>query len=104
LGCVCSGRGRRPSDHFGWFTLGIGPAGERGADLFQVCISTPEAIGRASKGRSKFRGLVVESFKPEEIRQKLRDYISSLQGLTWAEDLNQLRQVMRWEYEGMGGA
>jgi Immunity protein 8 len=91
-----------PWDHFAWFTLYIGPEGSPGADLFQVCVSTPSAVSRASGKRGKFRGLVVDSFEPEVIRQRLTELVSSTTGHTWEDIVEQLRLTMHWEYEGMG--
>jgi hypothetical protein len=90
-----------PWNHFGWFTLSIGREGSPGEDLFQVVVTTPGAVSRAtSKGR-RFRGLVIDWFEPEAVARRLRAFVSSAPGHTWEEIVDQLREVMLWEYEGM---
>jgi hypothetical protein len=88
-----------PWDHFEYFTVGIGTEGQDGADNFSVCIATHAAVGRTS-ARGGFRGLVVDYFEPEEIRRKLNEYVSSITAPTWQQIVDQLRQVMHWEYGG----
>src|SRR5262245_59361353 len=90
-------------DYFGWFTVCIGVEGEEAGNNFQVCLATHAAVGRASP-RGGFRGVIVDSFEPKEIRRKLHEYVSAITGPTWQHIVDQLRQVMHWEYEGMGGA
>ncbi|MFO0826309.1 MAG: Imm8 family immunity protein [Gemmataceae bacterium] len=90
-----------PWNHFGWFSLGIGPEGALGTDLFQVCVSTPAAVGRACQAGKPFRGLVVDSFDPNLIQPLLTELVSSTVGNTWEEIVDQLNETMVWEYEGM---
>jgi hypothetical protein len=93
-----------PWDDFGWFTVSIGPEGDPGSNWFQVLVSTPSAVPRAKGNAKRFRGIIVESFEPTVIARSLQEYIASLKGLTWQELVDQLRQTMHWEYEGMGPA
>lgn len=91
-----------PWDHFEYFTVGIGIAGQDGAENFDICIATHAAASRTSS-RGGFRGLLVDYFEPEEIRRKLNEFVSFITAPTWQQIVDQLRQVMHWEYEGMGG-
>ena len=93
-----------PWDDFGWFTLSIGPEGDPGTSYFQVLVSTPAAVSRAKGELGRFQGLIVDSFEPGVVETTLREYVSSLQGLTWQDLVEQLRRTMHWEYEGMGPA
>jgi hypothetical protein len=95
-------RPEEPWDAFGWFTLSLAPEGDRGTNYFQVLVTTPAAVSRAAGPGGRFRGIIVETFEPEVIAQTLRDHVASVQGLTWQELIDQLRQTMHWEYEGMG--
>jgi len=91
-------------DDFGWFTLSVAPEGDPGSDLFQVLVATPAAVSRAMGNSECFRGLVVNTFEPSVIAQTLRDQVASLRALTWQGLVDQLRNTMYWEYEGMGPA
>jgi hypothetical protein len=90
-------------DDFGWFSLDIGSEGEDGTETFQVLVSTPAAVSRAKGDRKRFRGIIVDEFKPDIIRKSLTDYVSSVVGISWSEVVEQLRRWMYWEYEEMSG-
>ncbi len=90
-----------PWDDWGWFTVGIGPDGEEGTDLFQVVICTPTAKHKTLDGNDVFRGLIVDSFDPESIRNVIHEFVSSVTGANWLDCVRQLQMALRWEYEGM---
>jgi hypothetical protein len=104
LGRIVAAERADPWDDFGWFTLAIGPEGDPGSDWFQVLVTTPAAVSRAKGNAKAFQGIIVESFQPAVIIQTLQEYVASLKGLSWQELVDQLRQTMLWEYEGMGPA
>ena len=90
-----------PWDDWGWFTAGIGPDGEEGADLFQVLVCTPMAMHKAIDGNEVFRGLVIDSFDPQSIRNTIREFVAAIRGADWPDFVRQLQSALRWEYEGM---
>jgi hypothetical protein len=92
-----------PWDDFGWFTLSIGPEGDPGTELFQVLVATPAAVSRARGKSGRFRGIVVDSFEPEAVAAALHEHVSSVEGHSWRQMVEQLRRCMLWEYEGMPG-
>jgi hypothetical protein len=88
-----------PSEEFRWFTVDIGPAGDPGADSFQVAVASPRGL-RRSGAVGKDRALVVRQFVPEEVERAIREFVSVCEAYTWADIVNLLRTRMDWEYEG----
>jgi hypothetical protein len=90
-----------PWNDWGWFTVGVGPENEQGADLFQVVVCTAAAKHKTIDGNKAFRGIVVESFDPETIKIRLHEFVDSVSGLDWPDCVRQLQAALHWEYEGM---
>jgi Immunity protein 8 len=88
-----------PADEVQWFTVGVGPVGGPGADLFQVAVATPLGL-RERRTKGKFAGLVVDRFEPRLVEQAIREFVAGSDALTWDGVVDLLRARMRWEYEG----
>ncbi|TWU14591.1 hypothetical protein CA54_34600 [Symmachiella macrocystis] len=94
-----------PYDDFAWFTLTIGVKGEKekGGNNFQVLVATPKAISRIKSQHGEVPGIIVNHFDPDTVNDEIRRVVSSLQGHSWEQFVDQLCQIMHWEYEGMSG-
>ncbi len=91
-----------PYDDYGWFSVTIGAGGETGGNDFQVCVATPRAIGRI-KRTGFIPGILVDQFDSETVEKAIRDRVAAVHGHSWDQIVDQLREFMRWEYEGMAG-
>ena len=91
-----------PYDDFGWFHVRIGASDGGGGNDFQVCVSTPRAIGR-SRRSGGVPGVIVDRFDAATIHEAICERVSSVEGRDWEEIVEQLRKFMRWEYERMAG-
>lgn len=89
-------------DDFGWFHVTIGAVGESGGNDFQVCVATQRAVGRI-KRTGFMPGILVDQFDSETVDKAIRDRVHSIHGHSWEQIVDQLREFMRWEYEGMAG-
>ena len=89
-----------PFDDYGWFHVTIGEVGDRAGSDFQVCVATPQAIGRL-KQQGDRPGILVDHYNAETVRQAIIDKVESLKGNHYQELIDQLRTFMHWEYEGM---
>lgn len=96
-----------PYDDFSWFTLTIGLAGglmgEEAGNNFQVCVSTPRAVSRAKKIGNHVPGILVDQFDAKSVEFAIRKRVSTIEAHSWMQIVEQLRQFMIWEYEGMSG-
>jgi hypothetical protein len=81
----------------------IGEAGVDGADLFQVVVSTPEALRAKSKlGANTIRErstLIVSNYDWHEINVSLETIVRKCESGTWPASVIQLQRYFRWEYE-----
>ena len=89
-----------PYDDFSWFTLTIGLAGEEAGNNFQVCVATPRAVSRV-RLTGHMPGILVNRFDADTVGRAIRDRVSSIQAHAWFQVVDQLREFMHWEYEGM---
>jgi len=89
-----------PFDAYGWFHVTVGAGETDGGNDFQICVATPKAVGPAQHAGS-VSGLIIGRFDAGTIKAALTEKISSIQGHTWEEIVDQLRTFMHWEYEGM---
>ena len=89
-----------PYDDFSWFTLTIGLAGEEAGNNFQVCVVTPRAVSRV-RLTGHMPGILVNRFDADTVGRAIRDRVSSIQAHAWFQVVDQLREFMHWEYEGM---
>lgn len=94
---------RDPYDAYGWFHVTIGTVGVQGGNDFQVCVSTPRAVGRA-KQAGCVPGVLVDRFDAASVQAAVKEKVVSIQASTWEQLVDQLRTFMRWEYEGMSGS
>ncbi|MEZ6116800.1 MAG: Imm8 family immunity protein [Pirellulaceae bacterium] len=92
-----------PYDDYGWFHVTIGATGVPGGNDFQVCVATPRAVGRIKRD-GFVPGILVDQFDAATVEKVIRDRVESVRGHSWDEVVNQLRDFMRWEYEGMAGS
>jgi hypothetical protein len=90
-----------PYDAFSWFSVNIGPEGEKASHIFEVLVSTPKAIQRAAGRGKRFRGVIVPIFEAATIESKLTEIIQNTSGENWIEIARKLSKAMQWEYEGM---
>jgi hypothetical protein len=90
-----------PYDDFSWFTLTIGLVGEGAGDNFQVCVATPRAVSRVRES-GQLPGVLVDRFDAETVSRALRERVASIVAHEWVQVVDQLREFMVWEYEGMG--
>src|SRR2546421_396308 len=88
-----------PWDDFSWFVLDIAPEGDKGSTSFQVLVTTPAAVSRATGDSKHRRFLVVDFFEPDAVAKALQEHISAITGNTWDEIIEKLRRSMYWEYE-----
>ena len=91
-----------PYDDFAWFTLTIGVDGQDGGSNFQIVVATPKAVSRVRARQRSFSGIVIDRFDPEAVECAIREHVSSVSGQSWHQIIDQLRETMLWEYEGMG--
>lgn len=91
-----------PYDDFGWFHVTIGAAGITGGNDFKVCVATPRAVGRIKRD-GIVPGILVDQFDAATVEQAIRDRVNSVSADSWQQLVDQLRQFMHWEYEGMAG-
>ena len=82
-----------------WFTLRIGPAGEKTADDFQVALATHRAVDQRVDKHRPFKGLILDPFVKAKVEPLIRSWVDQIQGDSWEAIVQQLRQVMIWEYE-----
>lgn len=92
-----------PYDDFGWFHLTIGSSDVAGGNDFQVCVATPRAVGRIKRG-GNVPGILVDRFDAATVEKGIRDRVASICGHNWEQIVDQLREFMHWEYEGMAGS
>lgn len=91
-----------PYDDCGWFHVTIGATDNVGANDFQLCVATPRSVGRVKQSGSE-PGIIVDRFDAATVRKAIYERVTSIEGLSWEEIVEQLRKFMRWEYEGMAG-
>ena len=91
-----------PCDDYGWFHVTVGPLGMEGGNDFQVCVATPRAVGRV-KQAGFAPGILVDHFDAESVHNAIHARVTSINGHTWNDIVDQLRRFMHWEYEGMAG-
>lgn len=91
-----------PYDDYGWFHVTIGASGVTGGNDFQVCVATPRAVGRV-KRNGFVPGILVDQFDAATVEKAIHDRVDSVCGHSWEQIVDQLREFMRWEYEGMAG-
>ena len=91
-----------PYDDYGWFHVTIGVSGETGGNDFQVCVATPRAVGRIRR-TGFLPGILVDQFDSHSVEKAIRDRVHSVHGNSWEQIVDQLREFMHWEYEGMAG-
>lgn len=92
-----------PYDDYGWFHVTVGATGVDGGNDFQVCVATPRAVGRI-KRTGNVPGILVDYFDAATVRKAIVDRVTSVKGNTWEQIIDQLREFMHWEYEGMAGS
>ena len=92
-----------PYDDFGWFHVTIGVSGVTGGNDFQVCVATPRAVGRIKRG-GFVPSILVDQFDAATVEKSIRDRVDSVSGHSWEQLVDQLREFMHWEYEGMAGS
>ena len=88
-------------NHYQWFTLDIGISGDDGSDIFYALVATPAAEYLAKKENPDSHCFVVESFSKQSVIETLTSYVSGLSGASWDDFTEELKKVMKWEYEGM---
>ena len=91
-----------PYDDYGWFHVTVGATGIKGGNDFLVCVATPRAVGRARRTGS-VPGIIVDRFDAPTVRKAIYDRVTAIKGHTWEQIVDQLREIMEWEYEGMAG-
>jgi len=93
-----------PWDDFDWFEIDVGTPGMDGQDQFQCLVTTTRARHRAIAGSKDSRCLIVEPYEPKAIIDALTKMIDSIEGVDWCNIVDQLREFMHWEYDGMAGS
>ena len=71
-----------------------------GTTNFQVCVATPRAVSRV-RLTGHMPGILVNRFDADTVGRAIRDRVSSIQAHAWFQVVDQLREFMHWEYEGM---
>jgi hypothetical protein len=79
--------------------LHIGTAGQEGADLFYVQVTTPKVMHR-NPGPPRHQ-LVVNPYSWAKVLGQVDDILQRTRGATWEECARQLCQFFRWEFEGI---
>ncbi len=90
------------SDDWGAFTVNIGLDPCDPGEVYGVVVATPAAIPRIKQewGRP-FKGLVINQFDSESVKQAIEGYVSQVTAISWEEVRRHLQKVMTWEYEGV---
>ncbi len=89
-------------NEYNWFTLNIGIQGKEASDIFDVLISTPRAQGRARRENNIKQCFIVERFDRRTIENSVTQFVERITGMSWMDIVDQLREKINWEYEGMG--
>ncbi len=82
--------------------LMIGPAGEPGADMFQLLVATPQALRahRLPGSRPSYQYcLVVHDYDWPEIRSKIEQIVAGCEGNDWLAIAEKLARHFRWEFQ-----
>jgi len=81
----------------------IGPAGEEGADVFDVMVATPEGLRRLQRQGEMFiskRALfVVAHYSVDELLRSLAELVASCDGESWVQCVQKLQRYFQWEYD-----
>ena len=85
------------SDEFQWLSVTIGPVGTVEADLFQVAVASYRGL-KARWHKTKFVGLMVDVFDPQDIEKTIEEFVTSIEAPTWEAVAEQLQPTMRWEF------
>jgi hypothetical protein len=83
-------------------TASIGPAGERGAELFDFRVCSPSwlAAGKLQKGFAFQRHtLLVERWDAELVERAIADLCLRTEGESWDEVAMKLSRYGHWEFE-----
>ena len=84
------------------FTLRIGPAKEKGQDLFYLTICTPNYLARGVHRDGFIWGrhhLIVPEYNVKAITAVLTKFVEVCDGETWREVADKLCRLMSWEFE-----
>lgn len=87
--------GSEPVDY--WLCCHIGPAREKGADLFYVQVLSESAIDAAGAAGKK---IVLSDYSWETVRTRVEEIISSCEGDDWGALAKKLSQHFDWEFDG----
>ncbi len=83
-------------------SLDIGSIGEKGADLFQVVIISPEAMTLRWENDQCYWGrhyIIVKEWNWNRIYKFINDKVVSCSAPTWEEVAGKLSRHFAWEYE-----
>jgi hypothetical protein len=92
----------RPEDVYLLIQLFIGPACEKGEELFTVVVCTAEALKSHYAGKTP-RGLrhhlLVEAYDYETVRRHIEKICDRVEGETWRDIGERLNRYFTWEFE-----
>jgi hypothetical protein len=97
--------GFRPSslaDIYFPLELSIGVKGEKAADLFQILVTSPEALRKRAKTNIYGPGrhcLIVFEYDWPAIKAYLEELVLKCAADTWEEVTQKLSRYFHWEYE-----
>lgn len=83
--------------------ISIGEKGRKGADGFSIRIATPEALQQLMPENGVLASrplLVVKRYSFDELWMWLSNVVSSCEGETWIECVDNLRVYFDWEFDG----
>ncbi|WP_459546802.1 Imm8 family immunity protein [Nocardia sp. X0981] len=82
--------------------LMIGPAGEPGAESFDLVVRTPRGDGVDTEAlgfRPDERGLVLDRIDAAAIARFVCEYLQELERPTWEELAAEIGRLARWEFQ-----
>lgn len=91
------------ADVFFLVEMEIGEVGVSGADLFQVVVTTPEALRARSKIETNTIRerctLIVSSYDWQDTQESLESIVRKCEAENWINSTLNLQRYFKWEYE-----
>lgn len=83
-----------------WLCLHIGPAGQKGAELFYVNVLSEAGARQLDAGElEKRKKIVLRDYSWSAVMRAVDDILRQVEGSSWSEVAQALSQKFDWEFE-----